>query len=111
MRGVGLGLLVAPVTSAALNSLSTSQAAMVSMLMSLSQQIGGSLGIAILATALDMRTRVYAAAHVDWSPELASLHGFEDAYLGAAVFVALAVLLAFRLPRRPARALERACDA
>jgi DHA2 family multidrug resistance protein len=56
IRGVGLGLLVTPVTTAALNAVPTSRAGMASSLMNLVQQVSGSIGIAALASVLGRRT-------------------------------------------------------
>ena len=49
VRGVGLGLLVTPVMTAAINAVPTPKAGMASSMLSLIQQISGSLGIAVLA--------------------------------------------------------------
>lgn len=56
VRGVGLGLLVTPVTAAAMNAVPTSRAGMASSMLNLVQQVAGSLGIAALASVLGHRT-------------------------------------------------------
>lgn len=56
VRGVGLGLLITPVTVAAMNSIPTAKSGMASSMLNLVQQVGGSLGIAVLATVLSHRT-------------------------------------------------------
>lgn len=61
LRGVGLGLLVTPVMTAAINAVPTSKAGMASSMLSLSQQIAGSLGIALLASVLGHRTTFHLA--------------------------------------------------
>jgi EmrB/QacA subfamily drug resistance transporter len=59
VRGFGIGLLIAPVMAAALNSVPTQKAGAASAMLNLLQQVGGSLGIAVLATVLSHRTRFH----------------------------------------------------
>jgi len=61
IRGVGLGLLVTPVMTAAINAVPTAKAGMASSMLSLIQQISGSLGIAVLACVLGRRTTFHLA--------------------------------------------------
>ncbi len=56
VRGVALGLLITPVTVATMNAIPTPKAGMASSMLNLIQQVGGSLGIAVLATVLSHRT-------------------------------------------------------
>jgi DHA2 family multidrug resistance protein len=60
VRGVGIGLLSAPVTAAALNAVPKNKAGMASSMMNIIQQVGGSIGIALLATVLSHRTHLHA---------------------------------------------------
>ncbi len=62
IRGVGMGLLMAPVMAAALNSVATHQAGMAASILNILQQVAGSLGIAVLATTLSHRTHF----HLSW---------------------------------------------
>lgn len=55
IRGVGLGMLMAPVMAAAMNAVPQKKAAMASAMMNLMMQVGGSLGIAFLSTAMSHR--------------------------------------------------------
>ena len=61
VRGVGLGLLVTPVMTAAINAVPTPKAGMASSMLSLIQQISGSLGIAVLASVLGRRATFHLA--------------------------------------------------
>jgi DHA2 family multidrug resistance protein len=49
-RGIGLALMMAPLTAAALNAVPRSALAMASSFVNVSQNVGGSLGIALLNT-------------------------------------------------------------
>lgn len=68
MRGAALGLLFAPINSVAFASLKPSEAQQASGLINLSRQLGGSFGIAILASFVTRHTqmhRVDLIANVD----------------------------------------------
>lgn len=55
IRGIGMGLLMAPVTAVAMNAVSKKDAGMASSMLSILMQVGGSLGISILSTVLSHR--------------------------------------------------------
>jgi DHA2 family multidrug resistance protein len=61
IRGVGLGLLVTPVMTVAINSVPTDRAGMASSMLSLTQQVAGSIGIAALSSVLGHRTTFHLA--------------------------------------------------
>ncbi|MGK5082574.1 MDR family MFS transporter [Bdellovibrionota bacterium FG-1] len=59
VRGVGIGLMFTPVTAVALNSVPKCSTGMASSMLNLIQQVGGSVGIAILATVLSHRIKFH----------------------------------------------------
>jgi len=61
-RGIGLGLLFAPLSLAAMRYLQPKDVLQGAALYNLFRQTGGSLGIAVLATLLDHRADVHGAA-------------------------------------------------
>lgn len=61
VRGLGLGMLMAPVMAAALNAVSKQKAAMASTMLNLMTQIGGSIGIAVLSMAMSHRLHYHLA--------------------------------------------------
>jgi EmrB/QacA subfamily drug resistance transporter len=61
VRGLGLGLLVTPVMTAAMNAVPTARAGMASSMLNLTQQVAGSVGIAALASILGTRTVYHRA--------------------------------------------------
>ncbi|HEX7602395.1 MAG TPA: MFS transporter, partial [Polyangiaceae bacterium] len=61
VRGLGLGLLVTPVMTSAINAVPTSKAGMASSMLSLIQQVAGSIGIAVLASVLGHRATFHVA--------------------------------------------------
>jgi DHA2 family multidrug resistance protein len=61
VRGLGLGLLVTPVMTAAINAVPTARAGVASSMLNLTQQMAGSVGIAALASILGTRTAFHRA--------------------------------------------------
>lgn len=61
VRGIGIGLIFTPVTAVALNSVPKQSTGMASSMLNLIQQVGGSVGIAMLATVLSHRVRFHMA--------------------------------------------------
>jgi DHA2 family multidrug resistance protein len=59
VRSLGLVLLMAPIMTAALSAAPRKKAAAVSSMQNLIQQVGGSLGIAMLTTVLSIRTHFH----------------------------------------------------
>jgi hypothetical protein len=75
-----------------------------------SRQIGGALGLAVLATIADSRTNhLVAAAHGNRAEMPQALtEGFQSAFMVGAGFAALGLVLAFVLIRgRDSRAYQR----
>lgn len=56
IRGVGIAMLIAPLTATAMNAVAKHQAGMASSMLNIIQQVGGSLGIAILSLVLHRRS-------------------------------------------------------
>jgi EmrB/QacA subfamily drug resistance transporter len=110
LAGAGLGLAFVPVTIAAVAGIRESDAGLASGLINTSQQIGGALGLAVLATIATSRTNnLLSAAHGN-PAELpqALTEGFQSAFRIGAGFAALGFVLAFVLIRdSDSRAYQR----
>ncbi|HTY13915.1 MAG TPA: DHA2 family efflux MFS transporter permease subunit [Candidatus Omnitrophota bacterium] len=61
IRGIGMSLLMAPIMTLALNAVPRRKAGMASSMLAIIQQVGGAVGIAILSTVLDNRTKFHMA--------------------------------------------------
>ncbi len=61
VRGLGMGLLMAPLTAVAMNSVEQKDAGMASSIFNIMQQVGGSIGISILSTVLSHRVPYHIA--------------------------------------------------
>jgi EmrB/QacA subfamily drug resistance transporter len=96
LAAVGLGFAFVTSTIAAVTGTRPAEAGLASGLINTSQQVGGALGLAILATVANSRTDdVFAAG--ERSQAIALTEGFQDAFLGGAAIALLGALLAATL--------------
>jgi EmrB/QacA subfamily drug resistance transporter len=108
LAAVGLGFSFVPVTIAAVTATDPHEAGLASGLINTSQQVGGALGLAILATVANSRTQglFHAGVH---SAAVALTKGFDRAFLvGAGFAVAGAILAAVLISSRDSREHSRA---
>jgi hypothetical protein len=101
LMSVGLALVLVPLSSLALTGVKDDDAGVASAVLNSTQQIGGSLGTALLNTFYASAVTSYVAAHhlspTAFNP-LAAIHGYHVAFwigvgLIAAAFVAILVLV------------------
>jgi EmrB/QacA subfamily drug resistance transporter len=92
LAAVGLGFSFVPVTIAAVTGTEPHEAGLASGLINTSQQVGGALGLAILATVANSRTQSLLDAGVHNSVALTK--GFDRAFLIGAGFAVLGAILA-----------------
>jgi predicted MFS family arabinose efflux permease len=103
LAAVGLGFAFVPVTIAAVSGTAPQEAGLASGLINTSQQVGGALGLAILATVANSRTQSLFHAGVH-STSIALTKGFDRAFLvGAGFAVAGAILAAVLISSRDSR--------
>jgi sugar phosphate permease len=96
LAAFGLGLSFVPVTIAAMTGTRPHEAGLASGLLNTAQQVGGALGLALLATVANSRTHGLAASgHHDLA--FALTKGFERAFMVGAGFALLGALLALVL--------------
>ena len=103
LAGAGLGFAFVPVTIAAVAGTDPREAGLASGLINTSQQIGGALGLAILATIANSRTQsvMHGGVH---SATIALTKGFDRAFLvGAGFAVVGAILAALLISSRDSR--------
>jgi len=93
LAAVGLGLAFVPVTIAAVTGTDPQEAGLASGLINTSQQVGGALGLAILATVANSRTQSLFHAGIH-SSAVALTKGFDRAFLAGAGFAVLGAILA-----------------
>jgi EmrB/QacA subfamily drug resistance transporter len=103
LAAVGLGFAFVPVTIAAMTGTAPHEAGLASGLVNASTQIGGALGLAILATIANSRTKAVALAG-QHNPLIALTKGFDRAFLvGAGFAIAGAILAAVLISSRDSR--------
>jgi EmrB/QacA subfamily drug resistance transporter len=111
----GLGLSFVPVTITAVAGVEPGDAGLASGLVNTSRQVGGSLGLAVLATLATQRTQDVAGARGIDAAALTT--GFHRAFLVGALFAAAgaitaaALLVRVRHPRVPAAQAPAPVDA
>ena len=93
LAAVGLGFAFVPVTIAAVTGTEPQEAGLASGLINTSQQVGGALGLAILATVANSRTQSLFHAGVH-DPAVALTKGFDRAFLIGAGFALVGAILA-----------------
>ena len=98
LAAVGLGFAFVPVTIAAVSGVPDRDAGIASGLINTSQQVGGALGLAVLAAIANSRTS--SVLHTSHDLKYALTLGFHSAFLTGAGFAVLGVLLGFALIRR-----------
>ncbi len=98
--GVGMGMSFVPVTIAGTSGVAPGDSGFASGLLNTTQQVGGSLGLAILSSVATSRTT--SALHTGLALPAALTHGFKGAFIvGAALCAMGAVFTIVLLPGRP----------
>jgi EmrB/QacA subfamily drug resistance transporter len=95
LAGIGLGLTFVPVTIAAMSGTKPEEAGLASGLINTSQQVGGALGLAILASIANSSTGDSIASGA--SQSVALTDGFADAFMVGAFFALAGAILAATL--------------
>jgi EmrB/QacA subfamily drug resistance transporter len=110
LAAVGLGLAFVPVTIAAVAGTEPKEAGLASGLINTSEQVGGALGLAVLATVANSRTQ--SLLHAGVHSSVALTKGFDRAFIAGAGFaVAGAILAAVMISSRDSRAHAEAARA
>lgn len=107
IRGIGLGLLVTPLSTVTMSSVKHTQVAMASSISNLAQQLGGSLGIALLVLIKAMFVRIAMEMPTNPNAELFSLHA---SFVVAGALLLLALWPAYFIPRKAAPTGNKALD-
>jgi EmrB/QacA subfamily drug resistance transporter len=109
---VGVGLTFVPITLLATGGVRADDAGLASGLFNTAQQVGGSLGLAILSTlAASQTARLLSGSHASLASAAglaARVSGYHVAFLAAALMLAAGgIILAVALRPRHVRAIER----
>jgi hypothetical protein len=96
LTGLGMGCIFAPAFSTATLGVQNHDAGIASAMVNTSQQVGGSVGTALLSTIFATAAGGYAAAHTHAAAltGAASIHGYTTAFEWAAAIFGLGLLVA-----------------
>jgi EmrB/QacA subfamily drug resistance transporter len=96
LTALGLGGVLVGTTTAAQTGVSPDKAGLAAALINSSMWLGGALGVAIFTAVATSTTADRLAAHASQAEALTA--GFQDALLLAAIFLAVAAVIALRSP-------------
>ncbi len=113
LTGVGMGCIFAPAFSTATLGVKNTDAGVASAMVNTSQQVGGSVGTALLSTIFASAAAGFASAHARTAglADAASIHGYTTAFQWAAALFAVGLLIAILVLPRDGAARARAADA
>jgi EmrB/QacA subfamily drug resistance transporter len=113
LTGVGMGCVFAPAFSTATLGVPNSEAGIASAMVNTSQQVGGSVGTALLSTifASSAASFVSSHAHTAGLASAASIHGYTTAFEWAAALFAAGLLVATLVLPRDGAARARVANA
>jgi len=96
LTGLGMGCIFAPAFSTATLGVKNHDAGIASAMVNTSQQVGGSVGTALLSTIFASAAAGYAATHIHSAAvaNAASIHGYTTAFEWAAAIFGLGLLVA-----------------
>jgi MFS family permease len=96
LTGVGMGCVFAPAFSTATLGVESHDAGVASAMVNTSQQVGGSVGTALLSTIFASAAASFASAHANTAglASAASIHGYTVAFEWAAALFGIGLLVA-----------------
>ncbi len=99
VMGLGFGMIFAPAINTATAGVQRQDSGVASALVNTMQQVGGSIGTALLSTIALTATATYLAAHDTGplAPAIAATHGYTTAFTVSAGVFGLGVILAILL--------------
>jgi predicted MFS family arabinose efflux permease len=94
--GIGMGMIFAPAFSTATLGVRSEDAGIASAMVNTSQQVGGSVGTALLSTIFASAAATFASAHahVAGVAGASAIHGYSVAFVWAAVLFGIGLLIA-----------------
>jgi hypothetical protein len=103
-----MGFIFAPAFSTATLGVASTEAGVASATVNTSQQVGGSIGTALLSTIFASAAASYAAAHTPSRGlvNAAAIHGYTTAFWWAAAVFAVGLLVALTVLPSPSGARE-----
>jgi predicted MFS family arabinose efflux permease len=111
---LGLGIVFVPLTLTAVSGVQANEAGLASALLNTMQQVGGALGLAVLATvAIDAQNAKLHALHLSLTTvsNIATTHGYVTAFYVSAGIALLSLIISIVMIRVPATGGEELASA
>ncbi|GFJ94991.1 MFS transporter [Phytohabitans rumicis] len=99
IMAVGMALVFVPLGNTSLTGVDEHDAGVASAMVNTTQQVGGSLGVAVLNTVFTTALASYVTDHGPQSAPLGVVHGYNVAFTVSAVLIAASTLIVFLLVR------------
>lgn len=104
VRGIGLGFLVTPIATAAINSVPYNRITMSSSILNLVQQVGSAIGVAAIATLYQLRFHYYLnLSGVDAGTIPLQLKSIQESFSAAGLIILVTLFPAIWLPKDPVK--------
>jgi MFS family permease len=101
LLGLGISCVMVPASSLATSRVGLRDAGIASAVLNSAQQIGASLGTAVLNTVAAAATAAYLTAEATAARPDALVHGYDTAAVWAAVFLIVGAMVALSIPAPP----------
>jgi EmrB/QacA subfamily drug resistance transporter len=111
LTGLAMGMIFAPAFSTATLGVKPTDAGVASAMVNTSQQVGGSVGTALLSTIFASSAATYASSHAGALAGTAAIHGYTTAFEWAAGLFGLGLLVALLVLPADGAARARAAHA
>lgn len=99
IMAVGMALVFVPLGNTSLTGVSDHDAGVASAMVNTTQQVGGSLGVALLNTVFTSATASYIQTNGPASAPLGVVHGYNVAFTASAVLLAASAIAVFAMIR------------
>ncbi|MEJ3744415.1 MFS transporter [Actinomycetes bacterium KLBMP 9797] len=103
IMAIGMALVFVPLGNTSLTGVDNHDAGVASAMVNTTQQVGGSLGVALLNTVFTTATASYITDHGPEQAALGAVHGYNVAFTVSAVLLGASALLTFLLIRSDKR--------
>ena len=94
LMGLAMGMVMAPSMNTATAGVKPQDAGVAAALVSTMQQVGGSVGTAVLSTIAASATTSYAQSHIGSTPFVSATHGYTVVFMTSALIFAVGGVLA-----------------
>jgi len=107
LMAAGMAFVFVPLGNTSLTGVANHDAGVASALVNTTQQVGGSLGVALLNTVFTTAVATFVTAHGAAQAGQAAIHGYNVAFTVSAILIGLSTLVTFTMIRKdPQNSIE-----